>query len=198
MIRYILLLTLLHGGLAAGQTTEETLTKIRKWYVETEGRQNGCVVNEVYDWFDETAAEGSNVTLKGYYDNSESSYIKIVETLGGPYYEESKEYFMRQGELFFYYSKGYRADQYYTAEESGMTEEEMLDYGAQAKTLLAFEHRIYFQKGEVIKHLIKERVYPADESDFDMSSQGYIKGDLESLDGSAFVEHVEQMRKALP
>ncbi len=106
-------------------------------------------------------------------------------------------YYIKDGVLFFIFSKGYNPGEMYTAEELEISDEELWQMGGEAKTLKAFEKRIYFSKGEIIRYLTKDKTFSANTSDFGMSNMDNEAGDIDKLDGQMLNKHVLKMINAL-
>ena len=108
----------LFSYLLVAQSIDDEISKIRKWYSETEGKLEKCEVVELNDWVDEDEYSGYTPEITAYKDEK-GKIIKIIEKGFADWHEVSKMFYLKEGELFFVFSKGYGAGEMYTAEELG-------------------------------------------------------------------------------
>ena len=194
---YLIAILLSFPFLIMAQSVEDEINTIRKWYGKVEGKLTNCQVVELSDWVDDEDYSGYMPEITGYYDKDLDQFIKIVEIGYADWHEITKMYYLNNGELFFIFMKGYYAGEMYTAEELGISEEEFWQMGGEAKNLDAFEERIYFSNEKIIRYLIKEKTFPVNEANFNMSDIDNEKGNIEKLDSQRMSKHVQKMLAAL-
>lgn len=190
VMRTILLTILLASPiLLFSQTEEETVKKIRSWYKETEASLADCRVIHMNDWEAQGDYDGFTPEFTAYFDTVKREFIKILQYGGGDWYEEWTSYYLRNNELFFIFSKGYTPGEMYTAQELNVTEEELWEMGQEAKTLSAFETRIYYNGTDVIRYLTKDKEVSA-EGEYSLKDVKNEKQEIPSAEGTDRLEYL--------
>ena len=129
---------------------EKQIADIRTWYSEVEAVLERCIVVTA------GSSAGPNAEVTGYYDTISQSFVKVVDQYMGDWNEGIYSYYFHEGELFFLFEEVYTTDGTYSAEELGITDEELWRRGPQPKSLLFTQERKYFRDNECIQHLTKQ------------------------------------------
>ena len=178
------------------QSEEESVKQIRKWYKEVEDRLDQCIKVPVTMFYDEDYVNGGSTEIEGYFDTINKSFIKIIETTYYDWAEDITSYYFHNGELFFIFQKGSHAGEMYTAEELKLTEEELWQSGGEAKTMIFYEKRNYFNKGICIRNLSKRKEVGSEE-DGDLKEVDHEKIATDDPDAAAIYKHGLKIYKQL-
>jgi hypothetical protein len=170
--------------LTQSSTQDDRIDQIRAWYKEIEGKLSSCTLIETEgEYFEGTVPE-----VKGWYDNVTNQFIKIEAYMGADNHEETIMYYLNNGIVFFTFTQGTGVDEFYTAEEMNMSEEEYYESGMEAKTYDSWEDRRYFHDRKCIRNLHRSKVYKTSET---LSFKGVENEDAE-IDPDAYTAVVEQ------
>lgn len=134
LFKFTLICSFLLTSLATADSVESAISQIRADYNATESARLKSVVIKL----DEDA---ETIDLKKYFLNG--ALVRMVLTSGGDHGASTDSYYFKDGNLYFVYQSagGWSFD-------SSGPEGSTIDTGS--------EQRIYYQGGQVIRHLVKE------------------------------------------
>ncbi|MBD3635889.1 MAG: hypothetical protein HUJ25_00995 [Crocinitomicaceae bacterium] len=180
-MKSLIALFLFTSFVLTAQTNEDRIEEIRSLYKDVESRLKNCREIPLTLFYDEDYVTGGSTETVGYYDTTKKELIKITETSYYDWAEDVTSYYFHKGELFFIFSKGNSRGEMYTADELGISEDELWESGGEAKTLIYYENRYYFLDKTCIRHLSKEVEIDADKEG-DLSKVENEKADAASKD----------------
>ncbi|UKN02175.1 hypothetical protein K6119_01415 [Paracrocinitomix mangrovi] len=171
------------------QDEEQRIKDIRKWYASIESQLENCRVDTLQDFNDSEYVIGGYVEVFGYFDTISNSYIKFEEQASYDWAYAITSYYFHEGQLFFIFTEGSGPGEMYTAEELEITEEELWNRGGEAKTIVAFEERYYYDSdGKCIRKLHKEKEFPSEEEP-DLSETVNEKESVDDKDNTLIYQH---------
>ena len=179
------------------QTTEESITEIRKMYKETENVLKNCDTIISNEWTDDAYYNGLTSTITAYYDKRRKEIVKIVEYGGGDWHEEKASYYLRDGKLFFAFIEANSADEMYTGKELAMSDEELHESGGEAKSMNYSEVRLYITDWQVIRDLTKQKTFPISESNISLKEVENVKQDVLPANYESIFGHFNNMEAFL-
>ncbi|MBN4077549.1 hypothetical protein JYT25_00185 [bacterium AH-315-C20] len=136
-------------------TTDGHIDQIREWYKEIEAKVKTCQLVETEgEYF-----EGTTPEVKGWYEKETEQFIKIECYMGADHHEETVSYYLNNGIVFFTFTEGTGVDEFHTAEDMGMGEDEYWESGMEAKTYDSWEDRLYFHDEKCIRSLHRSNIY---------------------------------------
>ena len=134
--------------IAYSQNKADVLKDIRKEYLRINNSSLSKYILEAEDYLDNTPDGGAE--LIGYF--KKDSLLKIRERVGLSYGNQTREYYFKNGELFFVFEF---FDAFVEANDS-------LD---KSKTTHSFEGRYYFHNRKLIEKLVKGKKTIEDDQD---------------------------------
>lgn len=152
-----LLIFILVPILSYSQSTDDRIKEIRSLYKDVESRLANCIKIPITMFYDEDYITSGSSEMEGYYDTTSRELIKIVEHTYYDWAESEVSFYFNKGDLFFVYDRGNTPGEMYTAEELGMTEQELWESGGEAKSLEYYENRYYFEGRTCIQHKSKNK-----------------------------------------
>lgn len=176
---------------------EEDIANIRKWYKSVEGRLKTSEVKKLMDFEDTIQYSGMAGEVEAWYDANEKQYIKIVENGYADWHMEKASFYFKDGEVFFIFIETESAGEMYTAEELGVTDEELWQSGGEAKTMNYTQERIYIKDNKCIRYLVKEKDFPAEDKEHSLKDVKNKDGDMGGLDMDYYTSHIGQLKLAL-
>ena len=177
-MKHLLLTLLIVPALSFSQTEEDRIKDIRSWYKEVEGNLENCIKIPLTMFYDSEYVRGGSTEIEGYYDTINKVIIKIVERTYYDWAEDATSYYFHDKEMFFIFSTGSGPGEMYTAEELGVSEEELWEMGGEAKTLNYYQDRYYYQNEKCIRHLNKAAEISSEE-EVDMSK---VENEKQTID----------------
>jgi len=178
--------------ISIGQTEDESVSKIRKWFKATEANLESCVQVKLNDWEADTYYSGYTPEFIGFYDTTKNELIKVDRYGAADWHELWTSYYFKDGKLFFIFERGYTPGEMYTAKDLGITEEELWERGQDAKTCEAFETRAYYVNDKVVRYLKKEQEVSV-ESKIKVSSEvKSVKKDVAEANAAVEIQYTKQ------
>lgn len=137
------------------QNADDQIKQIRTWYKEVESKLDQCKIIKLYDFYDEDFVTGGSSEAMCFYDTINNEIIKIIEETYYDWAIDRSSYYYHDGDIFFVFSEGNSPGEMYSADELGISEEELWERGGEAKTLNYYQDRFYYHADVCIRHLNK-------------------------------------------